>query len=289
MTALNAALAGQAVDVTPTSDNGPAQTTEAVVEAVEISAPAPDAFPEEETEPTAPVAAAPVVELAPRTAPVAKTAAAPEAKAKPAATSDAKKDDETIRVSLSRLEKLGDLVGELVILQSVVERALVQQPSEAKTRRSLSKLCKDIQEISMALRMVPVAGAFQKLQRIVRDTSKTLNKKVDLKLLGEETEIDRTVLEHLGDPLVHLIRNAVDQGIELPHDRLLAGKTENGTVEVMAFHEGSNLVIQITDDGKGMDPNFLKTKGTSFPLARMSLIMSRPFPSGIEMSQRTAA
>lgn len=198
-----------------------------------------------------------------------KTAAAPEAKAKPAATTDAKKDDETIRVSLSRLEKLGDLVGELVILQSVVERALVQQPSEAKTRRSLSKLCKDIQEISMALRMVPVAGAFQKLQRIVRDTSKTLNKKVDLKLLGEETEIDRTVLEHLGDPLVHLIRNAVDHGIELPHDRLLAGKTENGTVEVMAFHEGSNLVIQITDDGKGMDPNFLMTKGTSFPLARM--------------------
>lgn len=174
--------------------------------------------------------------------------------------SDAKREEETIRVSLPRLEKLSDYVGELVILQSVVEQALGGQPSHLKTKRALTKLCKDIQEISMSLRMVPVGGAFQKLQRIVRDTSKALNKKVELHLIGEDTEIDRTVLEHLGDPLVHLIRNSVDHGIEEPQDRLLDGKPEIGIVEVLAMHEGNNLIIQITDDGKGMDPQSLVSK-----------------------------
>jgi two-component system, chemotaxis family, sensor kinase CheA len=166
---------------------------------------------------------------------------------------DSKKDDETIRVSIERLETLSDMVGELIILKSSVEQALTERPSEVKTSRALSKICKDIQKMTMALRMVPVGGAFHKLQRIVRDTSKVLGKKVHLRIIGEETEIDRNVLEKISDPLVHLIRNAVDHGIELPYDRLLSDKTEEGTVEVMAFHEGSFLVIQITDDGAGID------------------------------------
>jgi len=172
----------------------------------------------------------------------------------PKKKAEQKKDDETIRVSIDRLESLGDLVGELIILKSSVERALSDRSSELKTSRALSKICKDIQEMTMALRMVPVGGAFHKLQRIVRDTSKVLGKKVHLRIIGEDTEIDRNVLEKLSDPLVHLIRNAVDHGIEQPHDRLLADKSEEGTVEVMAFHEGSFLVIQITDDGAGIDP-----------------------------------
>jgi two-component system chemotaxis sensor kinase CheA len=170
------------------------------------------------------------------------------------------REDETIRVSLGRLEQLGDLVGELVILQSVVDRSLSLNPSDLKTARALSKLCKNIQDLSMSLRMVPLTTTFQKLQRTVRDTSKTLNKKIKLQLIGEETEIDKTVLEHLGDPLVHIIRNAIDHGVELPEERVSAGKNEEGTVEVLAFHEGNYLVIQITDDGKGIDPEKLKKK-----------------------------
>lgn len=163
-----------------------------------------------------------------------------------------RQEDETIRVSLNRLEVLNNLVGELVILQSVVESSL-SKTGEIKTARSLGKLCKDIQDLSMSLRMVPVGPSFQKLTRIVRDTSKLLNKKVDLKLLGEDTEIDKTVAESIGDPLVHIIRNAIDHGVETPEERVAAGKPEEGIVEVMAFHEGNFLVIQITDDGKGIN------------------------------------
>lgn len=172
---------------------------------------------------------------------------------------DAKKDDETLRVSLSRLEKLNDLIGEMVILQALVD-SLLTKHGEQKTARSLGKLCKDIQDLSMSMRMVPVGPTFQKLSRIVRDTSKLLNKKVDLQLIGEDTEIDKTVLESLGDPLVHIIRNSIDHGVETPEERLAAGKPETGIVEVMAFHEGNFLVIQITDDGKGINPQKLIEK-----------------------------
>ncbi len=173
-----------------------------------------------------------------------------------------RKDDETLRVSLNRLEVLNNLVGELVIIQSVVESSL-SKSGDVKTARSLGKLCKDIQDLSMSLRMVPVGPSFQKLARIVRDTSKLLNKKVDLHLIGEETEIDKTVAESLGDPLVHIIRNAIDHGLETPEERLAAGKSEEGVVEVMAFHEGNFLVIQITDDGKGINGQRLIEKAKS--------------------------
>lgn len=173
-----------------------------------------------------------------------------------------RKDDETLRVSLNRLEVLNNLVGELVIIQSVVESSL-SKSGDVKTARSLGKLCKDIQDLSMSLRMVPVGPSFQKLARIVRDTSKLLNKKVDLHLIGEETEIDKTVAESLGDPLVHIIRNAIDHGLETPEERLAAGKPEEGVVEVMAFHEGNFLVIQITDDGKGINGQRLIEKAKS--------------------------
>lgn len=216
--------------------------------------------------------AAPAAAPAPTVAPVA--AAAPSASAPaPRASTEAqakkeKKEDETIRVSLARLEKLSNSIGELVILQAAVERALLRSTEDAKTGRALSKLCKDIQELSMAIRMVPLATTFQKLQRTVRDTTRVLGKKVDFVVLGEDTEIDRTVLEHLGDPLVHLIRNAVDHGIEVPEERLQAGKNESGTVEVMACHEGNFLVIQITDDGKGMDPKKLISKAVEKGILR---------------------
>lgn len=186
---------------------------------------------------------------------------------------EARKEDETLRVSLHRLEKLNDLVGELVILQTLVESSL-GKVGENKTARSLGKLCKDIQDLSMSLRMVAVGPTFQKLGRIVRDTTKLLNKKVELKLIGEETEIDKTVVESLGDPLVHIIRNAIDHGIETPEDRLKAGKSEQGMVEVMAFHEGNFLIIQITDDGKGINPEVLHKKAIAKGIISPNLSMT---------------
>lgn len=170
-----------------------------------------------------------------------------------------RKEDETLRVSLSRLERLNNLVGELVILQTFVETSL-RRMEDAKTARSLGKLCKDIQDLSMSLRMVPVGPTFQKLSRTVRDTSKLLGKKIDLRLIGEETEIDKNVIESLGDPLVHIIRNAIDHGVETPEERMASGKSEEGVVEVMAFHEGNFLIIQITDDGKGINAQTLINK-----------------------------
>lgn len=199
-------------------------------------------------------------EVAEEEANVIPMAAAVQVKAeKKEVKKEQRKDDETLRVSLNRLEKLNDLVGELVILQTVVESSL-SKVGENKTARSLGKLCKDIQDLSMSMRMVPVGPTFQKLNRIVRDTSKLLNKKVELRLIGEDTEIDKTVVESLGDPLVHIIRNAIDHGVELPEDRLNSGKTEEGVVEVMAFHEGNFLIIQITDDGKGINGERLVQK-----------------------------
>lgn len=175
---------------------------------------------------------------------------------------DSRKEDETLRVSVGRLEKLNNLVGELVILQTVVE-SLLSTTGEVKTARSLGKLCKDIQDLSMSLRMVQIGPTFQKLSRVVRDTSKLLGKKIDLQIIGEDTEIDKTVVESLGDPLVHIIRNAIDHGVESPEERIAAGKSEEGIVEVMAFHEGNFLVIQITDDGKGINGEKLVEKATA--------------------------
>ncbi len=170
--------------------------------------------------------------------------------------------DETVRVSLGRLEKLLNFVGEMVILQAVLREQAVgsNSPLMRKTVHQLGKVTKEVQDISMGLRMVPLKQTFQKMQRIVRDTAGQLNKKVELKLIGEETEVDKTVLEHLGDPLVHLIRNACDHGIESPEARIEKGKPAQGEVILNAFHQSGNLVIEIKDNGGGIDPERLKKK-----------------------------
>lgn len=171
-------------------------------------------------------------------------------------------EDDNIRVSLSRVEKLNNVVGELVIMQTVLNqhRDEVKNPLMLKSLSQLSKLSKEIQSISMSLRMIPLKQTFQKMQRIVRDTSKALNKKVHLELIGDETEIDKTVLEHLSDPLVHIVRNAVDHGLESTEGRTRSGKSEEGRVTLKAYHEGNNLVIEIKDDGKGIDPKIIREK-----------------------------
>ena len=170
--------------------------------------------------------------------------------------------DESIRVSLNRLEKLINFVGEMVILQTVLREQIQSSNSLLlrKTVHQLGKVTKEIQDISMSLRMVPLKQTFQKMQRIVRDTSATLDKKVQLNLQGEETELDKTILESLGDPLVHLIRNAVDHGVESPEIRRNHGKPETGTILLRAFHKSGSLIIEIKDDGAGLDAEKLKAK-----------------------------
>lgn len=186
--------------------------------------------------------------------------AAPEHKK--AAPAKGAAEDDSIRVSLARVEMLNNVVGELVIIQTVLNqhREEVHNPLMLKSLSHLAKLSKEIQNISMSLRMVPLKQTLQKMQRIVRDTSKALDKKVHLELIGEETEIDKTVLEHLADPLVHIVRNAVDHGLESTHDRVMAGKSEEGQVSIKCFHEGNNLVIEIRDDGKGINPKIIREK-----------------------------
>lgn len=182
---------------------------------------------------------------------------------KPSSPVKKKSEDESIRVALSRVEKLNNVVGELVILQTVLDQrrfTAIHDGLANKSIAQLGKLSKEIQEISMSLRMVPLKATLQKMNRIVRDTSKTLNKNVKLHLVGEDTEIDKTVLENLSDPLVHIVRNAVDHGLESTEGRIKAGKSEVGNVEIKAFHEGNNLVIQINDDGGGIDHNVIRAK-----------------------------
>lgn len=181
---------------------------------------------------------------------------------KKAATNKGAAEDDNIRVSLARVEMLNNVVGELVIIQTVLNqhRDEIHNPLMLKSLSQLAKLSKEIQTISMSLRMVPLKQTLQKMQRIVRDTSKALDKKVHLSLIGEETEIDKTVLEHLADPLVHIVRNAVDHGLESTEDRIKSQKSEEGQVSIRAFHEGNNLVIEIRDDGKGINPKVIREK-----------------------------
>lgn len=175
-------------------------------------------------------------------------------------TASGSQTDESIRVSLSRLEKLQNYVGEMVILQSVLREQLSDSTPLfiKKTSHQLGKVVKEIQDITMHLRMVPVKPTFQKMQRIVRDTAQALSKDVMLKVSGEETELDKTVLEKINDPLVHLIRNSVDHGIEAVDLHLKRGKKPQGEVQLNAYHQSGKLVIEVKDDGGGLDAEKLK-------------------------------
>lgn len=170
--------------------------------------------------------------------------------------------DDTLRVSLQKVENLINYVGEMVILQSgLKEQALMSNSLGLKKLvQQLNKVSKEIQETSMSLRMVPIKPVFQKMQRIVRDTSLALGKEVGIQLMGEDTEIDKTILEKISDPLVHLIRNSVDHGIEIEALRKERKKPLKGSVILRSFHQSGKLVIEVVDDGGGLDAEKLKKK-----------------------------
>ncbi|QDT61520.1 Chemotaxis protein CheA [Stieleria bergensis] len=201
--------------------------------------------------------------------PAQATPAKPAAKAKPAAAKNEAalggRSRETIRVDRDRLDKLINQIGELVIGASMVEQdwCKVAAAETTTSMNQLGKIVRDLQEMSLSLRMVPIAATFQKMTRIVRDLSNKLGKKINFESIGEETELDKTVVDSIGDPLIHMIRNSVDHGIESPEERIAAGKPAEGTVTVHAYHQGGNIYIRLTDDGKGLNVEAIRKKALS--------------------------
>jgi two-component system chemotaxis sensor kinase CheA len=192
----------------------------------------------------------------------------------PALVGDAaagRKDDsksQTVRVDIARLDTLMEQVGELVINRNQVsqigrllgdkyrEDELIQNLGDCITQ--IGKIVSTLQQDVMSIRLLPIEIVFNTLPRMVRDTARKMNKKIDFIIEGQETEVDRSVIEHLRDPLIHLLRNSVDHGIESPEERLAAGKLEVGTVRLSAFHEEDNIIIKLRDDGKGISPEKLR-------------------------------
>jgi len=202
--------------------------------------------------------------VAPSAAPAAEAKAAvpAEAERSPAAVSapvqKAAAESGSIRVATEKVDGIINLVGELLITQSMLSGFAdgIDPDDLDRLRQGLSQLARntrELQESVMQIRMLPISFAFNRFPRIVHDLSRKLGKKVELKLSGEGTELDKTVLEKISDPLVHLVRNALDHGLEIPDRRLAAGKQETGTLELAAFHEGGNIIIEVRDDGAGLN------------------------------------
>ncbi|MBF0545445.1 MAG: chemotaxis protein CheA [Candidatus Riflebacteria bacterium] len=170
-----------------------------------------------------------------------------------------KRSGQTVRVDMRRLDELMNLVGELVInrtrLADIGAAHRLKDLNEALTR--ISQISLSLQNVVMQVRMVPIEQVFDRFPRMVRDLSKKLNKKIDLLLEGKETEMDRTVIDEIGDPMVHLIRNSIDHGIESPQERVAKGKSDTGTITLTARHEGNHVIIEVRDDGKGIDPKII--------------------------------
>ena len=225
--------------------------------------------------------AAPAAPAAPAAAPAAQSAPAPAAKAaapatekKPAADGEKKKPaapapsgtqssaphvkESLISVNLSKLNQLMDVVGEIVITESMVTASPdlrgLKLDNFTKSARQLRKLTDELQDVSMSLRMVPVLATFQKMQRIVRDMGKKLGKRARLTLIGENTEVDKTIVDSIGDPLMHIVRNSMDHGIEdTEEERIAAGKDPEGEIILSASHTGGEVIIQVKDDGQGVN------------------------------------
>ncbi|MDQ7834539.1 MAG: chemotaxis protein CheW [Humidesulfovibrio sp.] len=168
----------------------------------------------------------------------------------------------SLRVAADKLDLLVDLVGELVIVQAQVSQIVTERSDPILTvlAEQLERLSSDLRDSTLGIRMLPIGTTFSKFRRLVRDLSSELGKEVELVTKGEETELDKTVLERLGDPLVHLIRNSIDHGIDMPEERKAAGKRPEGTILLEAEHSGSEVLIRITDDGKGMDAERIRQK-----------------------------
>ena len=234
-----------------------------------IRPPQPTGAPAPAATAVAPVPAPPIsAPLEPATADSASAVAAPKAQQR----SSASTASGIVRVDTLKLDSLIDLVGELVIAQSmVVQNTEVTTVNDGHLSRSLGQLrgiTSDLQRTAMSLRMVPIRNTFQKMARLVRDLAIQQGKDIQLVLQGEDTELDRTIVEELGDPLIHMIRNSADHGIEPADQRLAKGKAAAGTITLRAFHQGGLIVIEIKDDGRGLNPDRIRAKAVERGLIR---------------------
>ncbi|MDQ7042435.1 MAG: response regulator [Sulfurimonas sp.] len=206
----------------------------------------------------------------PPPAPVAKATKAEDPKAAAPAKRAPATVEQTIRVDVKRLDHLMNLIGELVLAKNrlikinddVEERYEGEEFLEELNQvvSIVSLVTTDLQIAVMKTRMLPIGKVFNKFPRMIRDLSRELNKKIDLVLGGEDTELDKSIVEEIGDPLVHIIRNSCDHGVETPEERIAKGKDETGIIGLKAYNEGNQIVIQIDDDGKGLDTDMLKAK-----------------------------
>jgi two-component system chemotaxis sensor kinase CheA len=213
------------------------------------------------------VTAAAPAGLVPAPAPAAAAAAGAVAKTQPPPEVPRSGSGEggSIRVSIEKIDELLNSVGELVITQSVCSQlAAVLEGRQADELRNalvqFERHMRSLQENVMRVRMLPLASIFNRFPRMIRDLGQRLGKKLELKMSGDQTELDKTVLEKIGDPLVHLVRNAVDHGIEMPDKRRAAGKNEQGTISLHAYHKGGNVIVEVSDDGAGLQRDRILAK-----------------------------
>lgn len=204
-----------------------------------------------EPKPTAVVTPAPAPAAAPAPANIADAAAA-------RGTREASAESSSVRVAIDKIDSMINLVGELVITQAMLDTFReefdpARLPLLQQGLTQLARHARELQESVMGIRMLPIASVFNRFPRLVRDLSQKLGKQVKLDLHGEQTELDKTVLEKIGDPMVHLVRNAIDHGLETPEKRRAAGKHEMGTLKLDAFHRGGSIVVEVSDDGAGLN------------------------------------
>src|SRR5690606_19174191 len=217
--------------------------------------------------PVEPRTSAPVPATAP-SAPLAapgaaaKPPAAPRPEKKSDASGDAPAAETTVRVDTARLDEIMNMVGELVLVRNRLVRLGLSSEDEelAKAVGNLDVVTADLQASVMKTRMQPIKKVFGRFPRVVRDLSRSLKKEIALELIGEDTDLDKNLVEALADPLVHLVRNSVDHGIEMPEEREAAGKPRVGSMVLAARQEGDHILLTITDDGRGMDPEVLRAK-----------------------------
>ncbi len=164
------------------------------------------------------------------------------------------KTAKTVRVDINRLDNLMNLVSELIIVKTTMEENDSAKGSMNDAVLYLERITTNLHDAVMKVRMVPVERVFNRFPRMVRDLAKDLNKNINLVMTGQDTEVDRTIIDEIADPLIHLIRNSIDHGIEAPEERLRRGKSETGTVNLKAYPEGNHVIIEVEDDGNGIDP-----------------------------------
>ncbi len=203
-----------------------------------------------------------------------KTEAPINAGAAPAARSHgASSESSSIRVSVEKVDELINLVGELSIVQSMIDQAVRDQglgttPVLQESLQSLQRSTRELQERVMSVRMIPVATLFRRFPRVVRDLGALTGKQVSVEISGEDTELDKQVIEQLSDPLTHLVRNAIDHGIEPPEDRVKLGKPAEGRLRLSACHEGGNVILDVQEDGRGLNGELIRRKAVEKGLIR---------------------